>query len=426
MTTPPSSRLLTDKYDYNSLLDYMDWGADEARKNYLGLMRLDSVLFDTLVFTDAQFIQSRFFLDTALSNGLNDLPLRSIELRCRAKNVEQSILAFMIDHDASRLRPQLFTAIENSELIQGELPRVNSKEVRSWRSVPNILVQCGASKDDAERIEEAWAKLIEISSVLRICPWTPIEWTRSFEEIWDAETDWFFAGLELDFSRQIFQQARGLRRAKSVGKLRSLARDRALSEQALHELRAIDAFYSLCYYKNLSFQHDCGATELSDAAFGGKSLLALTNAEADTFPFSEAKVPLWVVQALGEMGERSFEYVASEPRANIRDWQSKPDDLSALQRGVDALLSSVDSSYGRPRLAPAIQNIVPFAKLVVDTSVLAALAAIVFEAQEFVVPAVTSAVAANATGSGWKRLVDRKPEAKIALLDRATGLRSSQ
>ena len=164
-----TSRLMTDRYDYNNLLKKMDWDDLDAGLAYLALLRLDSFLFRKIVLTDAQLLHSRFFLNATSLKSVecslfDQLPFEKLEIRTRAKSIEKSLLSFVVDSSKPYLKNHLFPSIKFADRVQSELSKVPTSDVRTWKDIPKVLVRCGADKEDAERLDHAWAKIIEVSS----------------------------------------------------------------------------------------------------------------------------------------------------------------------------------------------------------------------------------------------------------------------
>jgi len=92
------------------------WGDAELNRFYLGRLRLDTLLAEKTIIKDAELLNGIFFLSaTERPNAtepplLNELPLDKIEIRTRARTLEESLLALFVRPGEPSLRGIFFSS----------------------------------------------------------------------------------------------------------------------------------------------------------------------------------------------------------------------------------------------------------------------------------------------------------------------------
>jgi len=113
-----ANRLFSQAYDPGIQADRTSWGMDVTFRNVLGQLRLDTILYDRVVLVDADVFDGRFFLDASNRGLLSELPWSKIEIRMRAKTLEESFIQQLVRPGKQYLAPYLFDSIWTNRLSQ--------------------------------------------------------------------------------------------------------------------------------------------------------------------------------------------------------------------------------------------------------------------------------------------------------------------
>jgi hypothetical protein len=96
-------------YDCNHQATFTAKGKDgQALQYFLGRLRLDAILNKKIVLTDGLIYDGSFFLSMANRGVLDQLPLGRIEIRSRAKSLDDAILRVFCDRNQPHLREIFF------------------------------------------------------------------------------------------------------------------------------------------------------------------------------------------------------------------------------------------------------------------------------------------------------------------------------
>jgi hypothetical protein len=184
-------RFYTDFYDP---VNQRKWIKQRFRKNnseqglrkiFLGRLRLDVLLSETLILTDSQILDGMFFLYQDPRDFLSSLardrsaPL-PIEIRSRRPRLEDSFLSFVKKGNQENLKGFSFSCIADESTrvnIQTILENTRSERVSTWKDVISIIKSEYGQSFNMDSLDNGWNKWIEAQDSMlsrRV-----IEWNRS-------------------------------------------------------------------------------------------------------------------------------------------------------------------------------------------------------------------------------------------------------
>lgn len=344
------SRIYTDAFDYGARknLENVDGDLDVAL-DYVSRIRLDALLFDTIVVTDAQLAHSAFFSDLAFEHFdgrplWHHIPNSLLEVRMRSSTLSESMSTMF--YPKGGISEHLFTYIDPLGMAREAL----AKETVAMDAV-GVATLLSRSIDDencqrrAHRAREAWRHWQSVSSreedvrggrLVNAVQWRPLP---SFVETVGKANRIIRSRVSPRSSLgattlEAIDQGKTTR-AAVVRNLLSAERDNRTKDE-IEDLEKIDLAYSAIYNTLAAIQHDTNFVDINIPGL-------LKNNTINCATSSE--VPLWFWPALARMHPDEFDQLRRKlsplRRRGDYDIDARNDFAAAM---VDAATNSVTSS----------------------------------------------------------------------------------
>lgn len=367
---PGPGRLFADDYSSTGQRAWMEGnrgtGPAYWQDDYLGQLRFDSLLAQTLVIPDSHVFDGVFFLARGPRelkavlgrSGLRDHQVPALEIRGREETLRDSLAAllrrpghatlnaFVFKSISAKLRYQL--AAELKRTPEAELDRALATASDVPAGVASVLETClrrFAPAIDADAIvrplRSGWRRWLLEAGDVEIKKWPII---KAFDIEGQARRERSIdSNMRTDAGRAALAEvlatiARGSGHRSDISEL--LAARRAASagdDGVLGDLELIDVWYSRLRYRALASKHDC-VCALADrpwlpAVGPGHALLREALRLDDP---THVPLPDDVLTALGDLDPRQFqEFVHSHRRVVVSWWATR--EVDALHALADAL-----------------------------------------------------------------------------------------
>lgn len=353
-------RFFSDFYDSFNQSAYDNIRKSDLRikDRYIGKIRLDTLLSNRIVFTDAQILDGVFFnsIDpTSLVNLLNrsiddDQVLGSIEIRSRSSSIKQSLLEFIKPTGSDKLKVFSFAIIKDVKIrrqVNRIVPEWPFDDVNNWRDILKIFKAAGLADDAIEEIETSWVKwfeLLETGKIL-IHPW---ERERGFPIIKNlGGKNKFLDGISnesiLDLGLKTLEEPHP--RTRFDDNIQYLRKNLEHNNE-LSELQMLEARYHRAYNKALSWQHKCtefeslvsSAIEIAHKA-AHETDTAQTQIDDNLFLGPIIKIeeidPSFLYK-LGRMKPHQYQTYFFNNQTHLQQWWWHRD-VDSLERAIDGL-----------------------------------------------------------------------------------------
>lgn len=335
----------------------------------LGKLRLEALLSERIVVTDAQALDGRLFLGLASSGLLKKLrtdpeqPL-PIELRARAATVKATVAAMHQPGSDLGFQSSFLT---NGDRVAREMTRSvhRKRQPYSRKGILTCLRRSGAADDELEALAEGWAKLAELTEakVLPLRTWAQSRPWSEAAELSDRflPVSVLAATFTQDEAEAAFMHDLGRETKRSVF-LDRLDRWEGRSDVA----EKLGFWFSERYNRTIAFQHHADYRSIHSDPKDG-----IHFSESERFiggrRATEIQLPGGFLERLGELTtdewQRGYSQVKNPgAKSSIVAWW-KYGDTGSLQRSLDHLVgewgaSESDPSQStqrtRPRFAPVI------------------------------------------------------------------------
>lgn len=356
-----SKRFYTDFYDSVNqrswLTEYLPghYKVEDVHKIFLGRLRLDILLAETLILTDSQILDGAFFVQSDPINFLK-LLVRSeeeslpIEIRSRKCELEDSFLSFVKKRNEEFLVPFSFSCIGDDTLrreIQKCLEETKSDRVNSWEDILEIIKHNFPGCEGLDILDNGLNQWFEAQNnpLLsgKILEWdnkSPLERclnTSEIIELMDTEVGREEAEWVMD------NQARSLI-------------DRRLTRRIVEEvngpvkddLQKLKSAYNYAYNLSIALQHRCRTFE-SVSGSNKNRLAGLQVIDNETDRVAEFNSSTNIVLGLGEMPIDQFQCLFKENKNNFYEWWNTSNPES-LERGMTPYLEAIDKIELSPEL----------------------------------------------------------------------------
>ncbi|MBI5165271.1 MAG: toll/interleukin-1 receptor domain-containing protein [Magnetospirillum sp.] len=350
----PNRRLFSDFYDtvqQRNILPAARMAATsevEAGALYLGRLRLDTLLTEAVVLTDAQVLDGEFFLGgtgvlDSLSRFADDMP--TIEVRSRASGVDAAILGLVKSAGADRLAGFIFSSVADPSMrdhISKELKTISADSVASPPDLLRTLAVIGMDKANVQRIESGWRNWQQAAETgkVRWVPWAPRD-GEAFRSDLTANLAKLKAGIEAGTLPAAEIRALGSLADAFMGDASRSALDLAFRNFiADHDGTAavmagrIYSIYNACYHESFARQHSCDVHEYLQAN------LSPPVAAETSDPDEDAAIDLMptLLRLLGSLPHDAYQSIATAKRMLLHRWWVDGD-MTALLLALDEFLS---------------------------------------------------------------------------------------
>lgn len=356
-----SKRFYTDFYDSVNqrswLTEYLPrhYKIEDAHKIFLGRLRLDILLAETLVLTDSQILDGAFFVKSDPINFLK-LLIRSeeeslpIEIRSRKSKLEDSFLNFVKKRNKEFLAPFSFSCIEDEALrreIQKCLEETKSDRVNSWKDILEIIKHKFPGCEGLDVLDDGLNQWFEAQK-------EPLLSGKILK--WDNE---FLLGECLNRSEilELMDTEVGKEEAEWVmdNQARSLI-DRRLTRRIIEEvdgpvkddLQKLESAYNYAYNLAIALQHRCRTFE-SVSGSNKNRLAGLQVIDNEIDWVADFNSSTNIVLGLGEMPIDQFQHLFQENKSNFYEWWNTSNSES-LKRGMTPYLEAIHEIELPPEL----------------------------------------------------------------------------
>jgi hypothetical protein len=328
---------------------------DEWRRQYLGLLRFDSILSDRLVIPDSHLIDGRFLLSVPAMALRNEIgrPARSddasalelpLTFRIRARSLRETIATFLRTND-DHLNAFSFKTIPR----RARRPLAAQLRARRWteledrlRTRPNPTLEVGRLLRECLRgagfeqsadawvgpLERGWSTWLELEDAgalkLEQYPWGGFDLASAL-----AAEQGIEAEMKTELGQRAWRTVDGL--ITDDKKLRSQAnealdqlRDEASGDpQQEDDVRRVDAVASRIRYRAIALQHEAAFMRTVGRTPVGASDRVLERVQAG---YEEAvgrrlELPEAVTHQLGSLPSHEYTAFLSDERTNLSRWR---------------------------------------------------------------------------------------------------------
>lgn len=347
-------RVITDLFDYNSRRDLGDIGENVSHAmGYLSRLRFDSLIYRKIVLTDVQMLHSVFFSSLGLISSdrvdiFDRIPFGAIEVRTRSLSLRQSIVELVKPKSNGDLIWHLFTYIDPTGFVSGEISGRPGSEVGKWQDVPDLIIEIARGTPAAERArraKESWKRLIREEDRLKGNSHdvlTRRKWKR-LSHFNDLLGQYFRAATSAELVRTEFgieeykKVLSGKTRGQFASDLMRQDEKRTISEEEYSDLVYLDSAYSVAYNAVLAKQHKCDLQETN-----GPNSVVDNNTVAGLEGVSSTKIPSWFMNAMAEIPSGEFSRFRDDSTTRLSRWRDKGNEVE-LERFVEELVRIAES-----------------------------------------------------------------------------------
>lgn len=389
MSIQNTSRIFSDFYDSIFQRQYhrIKVHDDLISYRYLGKLRLDAILSQTIVLLDTQILDGCFFLDERNSPEILLAELWRgktlgfpLEIRARNQSIGQSIVQFLKNPQTGLIKEFSFSGIHDPaqrDEVTRNFQKTAPDNIKEWRDIIRLFRDFGVSKDNVEEYEAAWSKWIELHENGKI-PVREWEINRGFpiNEYAGSQKD-FLHGIEDEEVKKegqwIFSNLDGKR---SIIDLKFNQYKQIWDGGRIRELRILEAKYHRCYDQAAAWQHNCGLFESTISNLielinvgDDRSLSELEkldqNSNLDNFILIDDIDPYFLFK-LGTMEAATFAEICWQYSYQIGNWWHHQQTAS-LEKVLDAFIRKIDA-YDNPDHAQESDILVDTVKVFLDTT----------------------------------------------------------
>lgn len=341
----PHKRFLSDFYDSVKQRAYPVLQPIEgASDTYLGRLRFDSFLSETVVVIDTQVLDGELFLTEGPKKLLNTLARREgeiapIEVKCRANSLNEALLKFFKSPISDRLRPFSMSILRDDSqraAVMCHFAQTNAERVNSYRDIIMILREAGVPASEIERIEEGWCHWFEAEEAGQVR-------IRQWKGIWDLDSS---LGDISSFT-QCLQSHKGQELAKWVLANKT---DRSGIDKKINNVRIewtnagelldtifIQQWYNSGYNQAIALQHGCDTFESIDTS---PALLRAIEefGTDDLITSSSLDLPPGFLAQLGSIDNSIFHELCRTQNSHLVKWW-KEGDTDALRNVAEHLVN---------------------------------------------------------------------------------------
>lgn len=274
------TRLFSEHYDSVRQAAALGRAPTNAVRSLSARLRLDLLISQRLVLTDAQVLDGPLLHALAVDGPLLDLarewqvwlPARPmLEIRARSSDLHDSLVAMVGGGRADKMLGEFLFATLPAEMaaVQEALAEFPADAIGSPEELAAALRKAGAPDDHVARMQEAWSVLADLPEDFAC----RARWDSNFKDAWveafkadplefgekaNFESAWGRRQLPGEF-RSFFEERN---RAKAKKRL-SLLRKQAPSVEALRDVRRLELWYDRNYNRALAIQHGCASEWVS-------------------------------------------------------------------------------------------------------------------------------------------------------------------
>lgn len=351
--TTTHSRFFSDFYDSVNQRLYPDICriGENAKELYIGRLRFDTILSNSLVLTDAQILDGQFFHDVepnALKRTIahsDDTGPMPIEIRSRSESLEEALLLFFKQPGRSKLRGFLLSVVQNEEgrlAIKEELEKTNADKVKSWRDILKILKSIGVPDEDRTRIESGWTHWFEAQKkgLIRV-----VRWSGSFMIDQALDSKDILDNLHTSDEKLLIKWIEENRTDRSaVDKRLTELRAECTSDDLALDLKEIDAWYHEAYNRALAWQHNCENFESISSSPASMRMYEEDNiGRLKVKPEFALDLPSEFLLKLGKMPDETFKRLFWQSEENLTQWWNNGDE-DALKRAISTYTATISNS----------------------------------------------------------------------------------
>lgn len=385
----PWTRVFSDAYD--SVQQHERIGGDDATVDaaaaagYIARLRLDLIFGRTVVLTDAQLLDGRFFLGMGPDEFARWVPLNSIEIRTRAGDLATTLCQLPWRPDGTS-KGFYFSFLPPADATWVDSCLKKSGPVPDWESLARLIKAIlGPGRDArADGMIDAWGRWISVvgrPDGPRVAKWEgefPLDplleasaKAASPEErqVHPLSVDW------ISHEKDRFNRSTVFRTYM------------ALMEQARDEIERAQlttawSSYNQTYNRALAMQHGCGWSDFADDA-GARPVGPLRRAFDEINdaldrvilgPKSRSPalpprlfLPEAFVSKLGTLDRAWYDHQRAKASVALDEWRNSDGRaVSALSRAVEVLAEDTVTSEGR---LPVPEWAVPRLKVIARESV---------------------------------------------------------
>jgi hypothetical protein len=327
-------------------------------------LRIETLLSETLVFSDSQILDGAMFMILLSDNHLNALsrgegkPL-PIEIRARAPRLDASLWRTYIGPSGPKMfLPSAFTGGQevSAALASASAPRVNGVP-----GVVELLRASGVEPSELDLAEAAWTKLVELQGrdIIPVRQWS----STLADHLPRAAEYWTSNQLKSD----LLQTAEGVRvldEVVAIGDDRSaiyrLHSSAVLSAGADEDLQAdlawIRLWYNELYRRAQAFQHASDYRGADEGLFDPTTVRQVFERD-DADHLVDVQLPAGTLTYLSQLSVQGWHGFQEGHRGHLRKWWDNGD-IDALRRVADGLAK--DAQEAGFEVGPSNQSITTF------------------------------------------------------------------
>jgi len=360
MNTDFSKRFYTDFYDSVNqrkwLTQYLprNYHEEDLRKIFLGRLRLDILLNETLVLTDSQILDGIFFLQQSPLEFLSSLtrnrekPL-PIEIRSRCPRLEDSFVSLVKRKDSSSLRQFSFSCVDEDVArinIQFVLGNTHASQIDTWRDIAKIIRAECSQPYKIDHLIYGWSQWIEAQdSILsgRVVKWSP---NFYLDDCLNGE-----GLINLMITEEGKEEARKVLETKDRSFIdnRITELNRTIENlQLKRDLKLLESGFNYAYNLAIARQHGCRTFESIGGSYQHQktSLEVIDNTTPKLAKFESSAD---IILRLGEMPIDQFQALFQQNEPSFYKWWTESDH-DALKRGFEPFLNVIYEASPSKRL----------------------------------------------------------------------------
>ncbi len=382
----PRRRLFSMIYDSPYQARCFDQYGVKALGAFRARMRLDALLWNRLVLTDAQLLDGRFFQSIMENtNGLlstmalfrrDGAAEPFIEVRSRATRVEDALVGLLKQPGQDTLKEFRFSLISDEgkrKRAAGDLACRRAADIGTWRDIPRVLREVGVNAETTDRMRAAWAGWIAAQDAgwLRLELWPPTfrqhlpgalevealdhPWCRDLgPEARHKSIELFERRASLVYRTAVYQELDEAAKQSGAPDVEDLLEKAIAFEarsQLIDDFLCIRAWYDRGYNRALAWQNDADLQWISDGRAPytrvEQEVFDLAAQQAYSPALQEAErrgalivVPVNFMELLRDLSDKDFHRLVSSNQTAMDHLQAwyREGRISALRVALDPLI----------------------------------------------------------------------------------------
>lgn len=319
-----------------------------------GRLRLDSLISEKVVMSDARVLDGAFFLrckPQELIKSLKRHPLdQPLEIQMRAGTIAESLLGFVRKDGADKLSNFSFSSIVDSKqrIAAAEAFRtIASSHCKKVSDIPALLAKCGVDEGNCNLLERSWDMWADAAESKEL---VVKQWSGGFnlDGALGLSGNNALPVCNSEVGLEVLNYAIENRTDRSAVDSRISRLGNELSQQEAAEIRLVSTWLNKGYNQAIAWQHKCDTFESPSDSKNRIDIFdpwwaraGMTNKQSHPFSTLEYQYPLSFLWALGRCPSTQYQSLYTQAKDFLGEWWWRGD-IDSLRRGLDVFMSGIE------------------------------------------------------------------------------------